>query len=256
MEEANEEYSEEVAALASGEESLSEGFKKKAATIFEAAVSAKVVEEKKSLEESFEAKLNEEVAEIRDELVEKIDSYLSNVAEEWVKENEVAVDAGLRNEVSEDFMKALKNLFTEHYIEVPESKIDVVSEAEEKINSLEEQVSDLQVRQYELVEELSGLTREKIIAEAAKELASTDAAKFNSLIEGVEFVDVETFKGKVKTIKESFFASEEDTLEEDTNTVIVESSKKTVIEGETDPTKELNPTMRKYNEVLSRTLKY
>ena len=255
MEESNE-YSEEVAALASGEESLSEGFKAKAATIFEAAVSAKVAEEKKSLEESFESKLNEEVAEIRDELVEKIDSYLSAVAEEWIKENEVAVDAGLRNEVSEDFMKDLKNLFTEHYIEVPESKIDVVSEAEDKINSLEEQVSDLQVRQYELMEELSGLTREKIIAEAAKELASTDAAKFNSLIEGVEFVDVETFKGKVKTIKESFFASEENNLEEDTNTVIVESSKKTVIEGETDPTKVLNPTMQKYNAALSSMQKF
>jgi hypothetical protein len=255
-EEVSSEYSEEVAALASGEESLSEGFKAKAATIFEAAVSAKVAEEKKSLEESFEAKLNAEVAEVRDDLIEKIDSYLTAIGEEWLKENEVAIDSGLRSEISEDFMKSLKDLFVESYIEVPEGKTDILEEVEEKVTTLESELGDAVVESNALRIQLDELLREKIVNESCEGLTLSQSEKLKTLTEGVDYVDEETFTEKVKTIKESYFIGEstEENFEEET--MIVESSKETVIEGETDPTKVLNPTMQKYNAALNSMQKF
>ena len=195
---------EDVDALVDGED-LSEEFKNKAATIFEAAVKSKTREEITRIHESmtsdFEVKLEESV----DILTEKVDTYLNYVVEEWTKENELAIERGLKGEIAEDFISGLKQLFEDHYIDVPDEKYDVLEAQSEKIAELEEKVNSVMEQNISLTSVKSQLVREQVVSEACEELTDTEIEKFKSLTEDVDFVDEESFKAKLDTLKESYF---------------------------------------------------
>lgn len=195
---------EDVDALVEGED-LSEEFKDKAATIFEAAVKSKTREEITRIHEDmtgeFEVKLEESV----DILTEKVDTYLNYVVEEWTKENELAIERGLKGEIAEDFISGLKQLFEDHYIDVPDEKYDVLEAQSEKIAELEEKVNSVMEQNIVLSTVKSGLVREQVVSEACEDLTDTEIEKFKSLTEDVDFVDEESFKAKLDTLKESYF---------------------------------------------------
>ena len=195
---------EDVAALVDGE-GLSEEFKNKAATIFEAAVKSKTREEITRIHESmtsdFEVKLEESV----DTLTEKVDTYLNYVVEEWTKENELSIERGLKGEIAEDFISGLKQLFEDHYIDVPNEKYDVLEAQSEKINELEEKVNSVMEQNVALTQVKSQLVREQVISEVSEELTDTEIEKFKSLTEDVDFVSEESFRAKLHTLKESYF---------------------------------------------------
>ena len=247
-----ESYAEDLKILADSEQELTEGFKAKVATLFEGAIANRVVEIKESLEAQYENDLQEEVGYIRESLVTKIDDYLSYVVESWIEENQEFVDNKLRTEITENFMKALQGVFTEHYIEVPDSKVDLVDQLSDEVTSVKESLADVKEKNVALAEELETLHREKILSEATADLASTQVAKLASLIEEVDFVDADTFASKVAVIKEGFF-SDSDSKEEE---VIAESTDstnvKTIVEGEIDPNSKLSNDMQRYISTLSR----
>ena len=195
---------EDVAALVDGE-GLSEEFKNKAATIFEAAVKSKTREEITRIHEvmagEFEAKLEESV----DTLTEKVDTYLNYVVEEWTKENELAIERGLKGEIAEDFISGLKQLFEDHYIDVPNEKYDVLEAQSEKISELEEKINSVMEQNIALTQVKSKLFREQVITEASEDLTNTEIEKFKSLTQDVEFSDEESFREKLNTLKESYF---------------------------------------------------
>jgi hypothetical protein len=249
-------YHEDLEVLVNSTEGLTEDFRDKASIIFEAAFTSKLREATEKLESEYEVKLTEETESIRTDLAEKVNSYLDYIVTEWVKENEVAIDAGLRSELTEDFMSALKTVFTENYIEVPESKVDLYEEVETKALELESQLQESTSAVAELKEQVEKLSREKILSEASDDLATTQSVKLASLVEDVEFVDADTFAKKVETIKESYFSnkSEEKELSEE-NDEIIET--KQVVEGEEkkDITDGLSPEMKQYHDSLSRLFK-
>ena len=195
---------EDVAALVDGE-GLSEEFKNKAATIFEAAVKSKTREEITRIHESmtsdFEVKLEESV----EALTEKVDTYLNYVVEEWTKENELAIERGLKGEIAEDFISGLKQLFEDHYIDVPNERYDVLEAQSEKITELEEKLNSVMEQNISLTSVKSKLVREQVISEACEELTDTEIEKFKSLTEDIDFSDEESFKAKLDTLKESYF---------------------------------------------------
>lgn len=220
-------HSEELEALVESEATLSDEFKAKTAVIFEAALKTKLSEEVERIEATYEEKLAEETAAQKGELVEKVDSYLNYVVEQWMEDNKVAIQTGLRAEIAENFMEGLKNLFTESYIDVPESKVDLVDDLADQVEELEEALNKTTADAISLSEEVELLQRNAIIAEAASELADTQKEKFYSLVEGVDFESEEGFASKVATIKESFFAkatveTEEEITEETDGDVVSE----------------------------------
>jgi hypothetical protein len=210
-------FSEDLNALVESEATLSEEFKAKTAIIFEAAVKAKLSQEIDRLEEAYKEELETELASTKSDLVEKVDSYLNYVVEQWMEENKLAIQSGLRTEIAEGFMNKLKDLFTESYIEVPESKVDLVDELAQANEELEEQFNDAMAKSLKLAEELETYKRESIIREHARDLAETQFEKLKSLAEDIDFDDEETFAAKVKTIKESYFTKKatESTIEEE-----------------------------------------
>jgi hypothetical protein len=216
--EINGDFSEDLNALVESEATLSEEFKAKTAIIFEAAVKAKLTEEIDRLEEEYATQLAEEVSSIKTELVEKVDSYLNYVVEQWMEDNKLAIQSGLRAEIAETFMAKLKDLFVESYVEVPESKVDLVDELANANEELEEKFNESVATILALNEELEGLKRDAIIREASAGLAETQIAKLKSLVESIDFEDEETFASKVKTIKESYFKKKtaESTITEET----------------------------------------
>ena len=236
----------DLEALVSSDETLSEGFQEKAATIFEAAVKTKVAGEIDRLEAEYTQHLEEETAGIRDELVEKVDGYLNYVVENWMEENRVAVENGLRAEIAESFMEALKGVFTEHYIEVPESKVDMVDDLAEQVEELEAQLTKATEDNIRLNESVSDFRRTEILAEASKDLAVTEAEKLKSLAEDIDFEDEETFTKKVATLKESYFAKE--TVNENVEEAEVSMN----ADGEEI---EVSPVMEKYLAALSKSNK-
>ena len=247
-----ESYAEDLKVLADSEQELTEGFKAKVATLFEGAIANRVVEIKESLEAQYENDLQEEVGYIRESLVTKIDDYLSYVVETWIEENQEFVDNKLRTDITENFMKALQGVFTEHYIEVPDSKVDLVDQLSEEVASVKESLVDVEEKNVALAEELESLHREKILSEATTDLASTQVAKLASLIEEVDFVDADTFASKVAVIKEGFF-SDSDSKEEEVITESFDSTNvKTIVEGEIDPNSKLSGDMQRYISTLSR----
>ena len=232
-------------ALVSADESLSEGFQEKAATIFEAAVKSKVSEEIDRLEGEYTQSLEEETAAIRSELVEKVDGYLNYVVENWMEENRVAIENGLRTEIAESFMEALKGVFNEHYIDVPDSKADMVDDLAEQVQELEDQLTKATEDNIRLNESVADFRRSEILAEASKDLAATEAEKLKSLVEDVDFEDEATFAKKVATLKESYFAKP-------VTESVEEAEIATNAEGEAV---EVSPIMEKYLSALSKSVK-
>ena len=240
---------EDIDALVEGEQ-LSEEFKSKASTIFEAAVHQKVMEiatvKVEELEKEFQSDLQEEIISFRDELTEKVDGYLNYVVEEWMRENELALENSLRSEITEEFMGGLKNLFTEHYIEVPDEKVDIVENLFDKVEELEGQLNTQIEENVKTKDELNEYRKNKILEEVCSDLADTQSEKMKSLVEGVSFDESEDFESKVKTIKESYFPNQ---VKQDENI-----DQKDVV-SEDSPSEEapkMNNIMEAYSKAISR----
>ena len=195
----------DVKALVSSDADLSEEFKDKAATIFETAVKTRIKEQTKILEAKYEDKLSKETETVKEAMVEKVDSYLNYVVEEWMKENELAVERGIRTEIAEDFITGLKDLFKEHYIDVPEEKYNVLDDLTTQNKKLEEKLNEQIAKNVDLTKEVSESVKEKTIADVAKDLADTEKEKFEKMAENVEYDSADKFREKLETIKESYF---------------------------------------------------
>ena len=241
---------EDIAALVQGEE-LSEEFKSKAATIFEAAVHQKVMEVSSDkideLEKEFQDNLQEEIVSFRDELTEKVDGYLNYVVEEWMKENELALESSLRSEITEEFMGGLKNLFTEHYIEVPDEKVDIVENLFDKVEELEEKLNSQIEENVKVKDELNDYRKNKILEEVCEDLADTQSEKMKSLVDGVTFEEnADDFENKVKMIKESYFPNQ---VKQDEN---IEQEDVVSEEEVTEETPKMNSIMEAYSKAIAR----
>ena len=216
-------FKDDLKALVAEEATLSDEFKQKAETIFEAAINTKVNAEIDRLEEKYNEELAEEIESTKADLVEKVDNYLNYVVENWMEENKLAIQNGLRTEIAEDFMNKLKDLFTESYIEVPEGKVDMVDDLADQVEELEKTVNESTQKAIDMAVELEGYKRDAIIREATKDLAETQVEKLKKLAENVDFEDEDTFTKKVAQLKESYFAktvnSQESENEEDSPVV-------------------------------------
>ena len=200
---------EHVAALIAGQSDLSEEFKNKAATIFEVAIKSKVKEIAEEMETDYNKKFEEETSTLKAELVEKVDSYLSYVVEEWMKENELALERGIKGEIAEDFISGLKKLFEDHYINVPDEKYNVLEDQASKIEELENKLNESIEKNVELTKQRSKYKAAEILDEASKDLTETAKEKFNKLAEEVDYSTETDYREKVKTIKESYFKSKD-----------------------------------------------
>lgn len=238
--------SEHVSALFEGED-LSEEFKSKAIAIFEAAVTSTVKSELAAIEEAYAATLEEEVQTIKEELSTNVDDYLNYVVESWVSDNEVAIEAGLRTELTEDFISGLRNLFAENYIDIPEEKISVVEELGEKVAELENKLNEEIERNVELTAILSESKKNEVMHTVVEGLTTTQAEKLKSLAEGVEFTSEEEFAKKVMTLRESYFPSKVKTSNE-LDMVHPE------MEGKSMISEELQGPMARYVQVLGKKL--
>jgi len=237
-------FSDDLNALINNEATLSEEFKGKAEVIFEAAIKSKLAEEINRLEEKFNEELDAEISATKNDLVEKVDSYLNYVVENWMEDNKLAVQTGLRTEIAENFMNSLKDLFTESYITVPEEKADLVDELAETVDELETRLNETTGKAISMAEELEIYKRDAIIAEAAKGLADTQAEKLKTLVEDVDFENEETFATKVATVKTSYFNKKSATVTEAAD-----------FESETDDgdTVEVTGSMAQYLTALKTT---
>ena len=196
---------EHVDALLNADDSLSKEFKEKAATIFETAVKSKIREEIKRLEEEYQEDVRTEIAETRESLTNKVDSYLDYVTGEWMKENELAIERGLKGEIAEDFISGLKQLFEDHYIDVPAEKYDVLEAQADKISKLEKKLEETIQQVVEAKKSEGSLMKESVKAEVSSDLTETEIEKFDSLAQEVEYTDKESYTEKLKTIKENYF---------------------------------------------------
>ena len=227
------------------DEDLSEDFKAKAATIFEAAVNSKVKEAKMKLKAGYEEKLKEEVDTAKAELVEKVDSYLNYVVEEWMQENKLAIERGIKGEIAEDFINCLKKLFEDHYIDVPDEKYNVLEDQASKIEELEKKLNEQIEKNVEQNKAIGELKRQDIIDEASSDLADTAKEKFNKLAEEVEFSNEKDFRNKVATIKESYFGAKKESSG-DLDDVAVGN------ESQVEPA-DLSNSMAAYTAAISKT---
>ncbi|NDB57238.1 hypothetical protein EB001_02130 [bacterium] len=194
----------DINALVQGED-LSEEFKEKATTIFEAALVSKINEEIETIEEQYIAQLNEHIEVIKEEMADKVDSFLNYVVEQWIQDNKLAVDYGVRTEIAESFMSALKGVFEEHYIDMPEEKYDMVEGMTEKLDEMEQKLNEQIEKNIELNSALGEFIKESIVTEVSQGLADTQKEKLFSLSAGVEFTNEETYREKIETIKENYF---------------------------------------------------
>jgi len=230
-----------------GSADLSEDFVGKATTIFEAAVVSKVNEVLESVTIDFESELESEKVQIVEQLSTQVDSYLEYVAEEWMKENELAVEQGIRSEIVENFMSGLRSLFTENYIDIPEEKVDLVDELASKVEELESSINEEMERNIELRKELVESKRAAILTGACGDITESQAVKLSSLSEGVEFEDEASFASKLDTLKENYFPKEEVISEE----VIIDDEPLELTE-EALPT---DPGMAAYLNAISKSIK-
>jgi hypothetical protein len=229
------------------DEDLSEDFKSKAATIFEAAVKSKINDAKKKMHASYEEKLKEEVETTKSELVEKVDSYLNYVVEEWMQENKLAIERGIKGEIAEDFISGLKKLFEDHYIDVPDEKYNVLEDQASKIEDLEKKLNEQIEKNVEQNKAIGELKRQDIIDEASKDLADTAKEKFNKLAEEVEFSNEEDFSTKVSTIKESYFGAKKESSTDIDDVAVAGGS-----DDQVDPA-DLSNSMAAYTAAISKT---
>jgi len=210
LEDVSYDMSEDISDLVESEATLSEEFKGKAATIMEMAVKTKLRSEIARLEEAYEEQIEEGLTEAKEEMVEMINSYLNYVVENWMEENAVAINTGLRTEIAENFMTGLKDLFEESYIEVPEEKVDLVDDLAEKVESLEAELNGMVESHMTMSEELEEFKRDAIVLEFADDLADTQLDKLAKLTDAVDFDDEDTFRDRVSTIKETYFGKGKD----------------------------------------------
>jgi hypothetical protein len=238
-------FSEDLDALVESEATLSDEFRAKTAVIFESALKTKLAEEVERIESAYEEKLEAELVTQREEFVEKVDSYLNYVVEQWMEENRLAIQEGLRTEIAETFMGNLKELFVESYIDVPEAKIDLVDDMADQIEELEEQLYKTTADAIKLNESVESLKRQSIVSEASYGLADTQAEKFEQMVASIDFEDEEQFRGSVATVKESFFTQsvvseevEEDQLDQDAVDAVTE---------------EVAPSMERYLTAIRNT---
>lgn len=241
---------EDVDALLNGEE-LSEEFRQKAETIFEAAVLARVKEEVARIEEEFEAKLAQQVAENTEGVVEQVDGYLGYIAEQWMAQNEIALENGIKSEIFESFVSGMKSLFEEHYIEVPEERFDVLGEMEEHINELEAKLNEQLSANIELTKAIAESNRAEIIKTVSEGLSDVENEKFNALVNELSYEDSESFETKVKTIRENYFTNKANTIVES----VVTDAPVEVLTEVNKGTKQVDPTMAAYVSVLSKSVK-
>ena len=230
-----------------GDSDLSEEFKQKAATIFEAAIKAKVKEESQRLQGEYETKLKEDTETHKAELVEKVDSYLNYVVEEWMQENKIAIERGIKGEIAEDFIGGLKKLFEDHYIDVPDEKYNVLEDQASKIEDLEKKLNEEIQKNVELNKSNGELKKEEIIKKSSEDLTDVQKEKFNKLAEEVEYSNEEDFTSKVKTIKESYFGAKEEAKSNDIDDVAVGDGSEQV-----DPA-DLTNSMAAYTAAISKT---
>mgnify|MGYP003340203492 CR=1 FL=1 len=240
--------SDDVRALLDGED-LSEEFAQKATTIFEAAVVSRLEQIVEQVEQEFTEQFEEAVEMIKEDLAEKVNDYLNYVVEQWMEENELAVETGLRNEIAEEFIDGLRNLFVEHYIDIPEDKVDVVAEMAEKVAELEEELNEQINYGIQLTKSLNEQKKIEAIYTACEGLTQTQVEKLKSLAEGVEFTTEEEFAAKLETLKESYFK---------TSVVSADNSAlddEVHIEEEKVRSTSSDPLMEQYASVITRTLK-
>jgi len=234
-------FSDDLDALVESEATLSDEFKAKTAVIFETAINSKIAEEVSRLEDEYQEKLESEVEATRDDLVEKVDNYLNYVVEQWMEENKLAVETGLRTEIAEGFMNSLKDLFVESYIDVPESKVDLVDELAEHVEELEQKLNEQTGSVIEMTEKLEEFQREAIIRESSRDLADTQVEKLRSLVSSLDFEDEESFSDKVTTVKESYFKKE------------VSSEVEEIVEDfDADQTTEVSSVMDQYLKAIKK----
>ena len=234
---------EHVDALVAGQTDLSEEFKNKAATIFETAIKSKVKEIAEDMEADYNKKFEEETSQAKAELVEKVDSYLSYVVEEWMKENELALERGIKGEIAEDFISGLKKLFEDHYINVPDEKYNVLEDQASKIDELQKKLDESIEKNVELSKQSNKYKAEEIKMEAAKDLTETAKEKFNKLAEEVDYSTEADYRQKITTIKESYFKSKDvsgDGIDE-------------VATGEETQNEDLSNAMAAYSAAISQT---
>jgi len=238
-----EETQEHVNALIAGQDDLSEEFKEKAATVFESAVNSKVKEIAESMEADVKETYEQDVAKHKEELTEKVDSYLAYVVEEWMKENEIALERGIKGEIAEDFITGLKKLFAEHYIDVPDERYNVLEDQANKIESLEKKLNEQIEKNVELNKDNAVKTRNEIMSEASNGLADTAKEKFAKLVEEIEWSDADSFKTKCETIKESYFGIKEE----------VKDSLDDVAAEDGTSNEDLSKAMAAYTAAISKT---
>ncbi len=233
----------DVDALIAGEGDLSEEFKNKAATIFEAAIKSKVTKIAEEIEADYNNKFEAEVKTAKDELVEKVDSYLNYVVEEWMKENELALERGIKGEIAEDFISGLKKLFEDHYIDVPDEKYNVLEDQAQKIEDLEKKLNEEVEKNVKTVKENASYQAKEIIAEAGADLADTAKEKFAELTKEIDYSNADEFKAKVNTIKENYFGVKSDAKEELDD----------VAAGSSEDNLDLSNAMAAYTAAISKT---
>jgi len=238
-----EEVDEHMNALVAGQDDLSEEFKTKAATVFETAVNSKVKEIAEQMEADVQTNYEQDIATAKEELTEKVDSYLSYVVEEWMKENEIALERGIKGEIAEDFISGLKKLFAEHYIDVPDEKYNVLEDQASKIEDLEKKLNEQIEKNVELNKDNADKSRKEIMAEVASDLADTAKEKFAKLAEEIEWSDADSFKQKCETIKESYFGKKEE----------VKDELHDVAAGDELSNEDLSKAMAAYTAAISKT---
>ena len=243
------EYSveEDVNALFAGEE-LSEEFQDKARTIFETAIKTKAAEITEAVKAEYEAQLSEEVASVKAELVERVDSYLEYVAQEWMTENQLAIEHGLKTEMTESFLDGMKSLFEEHYVSIPEEKYDVIESMVDKLDEMESKLNEQIDKNVALNKRLAESTADVIFAEVAEGLAVTQKEKLASLAENVEFDSEETYREKLVTLRNSYFS-------ESATSAQREVAEEVEVAEETQESQSVSPLMESYLSVLQRASK-
>lgn len=234
---------EDVDALLNGEE-LSEEFRQKAETIFEAAVMTRVKTEVSRIEEEFDTKLQEATEQVKEGLVEQVNGYLDYVVEQWIAQNEIALEHGMKSEILEGFVSGLKGLFEEHYIDIPEEKFDVLGSLEEQVEQLEAKLNEQVATNVEMKKTLGEMKRAEIVAEAAAGLTDTEVEKLQGLAEELSFEDADSFKNKVQTIRENYFVTK---AQADVKSVVTDTPVDTLVEE-----KKIDPTMNAYLTMLDR----
>jgi len=236
---------EDVEALVSGDETLSETFKSKAATIFEAAVKSKVRAEIERLEDEYSNELSEAKEEVKQDLTNKVDNYLNYVVEEWMKENELALEKGIKGEIAEDFIGGLKQLFEDHYIDIPDEKYDILEAKEQEIEELKSKVNEMTNQAVDMKKQINEFSKDDILEEVTSGLADTEVEKLKSLIEDVSYEGADEYKRKLTTIKESYFGNAKSAPASTTNVDATNSEDGNTVSDPSD-------SMARYTAAISR----